>query len=333
VGDVPASGDREVRPKQTTTYKFTAAGPGGIVTPDATVTVNPAVQGTLSVSPAEVHYHAIGDKVDIQESATLNWSASGADTASLDPFGSVGPSGNRAVQATPSKTTPGPVDETVTYTLRATNACGGSDTRTATLHILGSIEAPTVANLTRIEQVLSLNSIYFNYNVPTTTDPQGGLVPSEQNRLNEVASNFKKYLELRPEAHLILGAHADQRGTSDYNMALSQRRADRVKRYLVEQGVPPEDIEIHAFGKEKNLTDQEVVQLNEQNPNITPEERKRVARNLNTFRMANNRRVDIILSTTGQVSLRYFPYSSDDLNVLLGPAVERPAKKKARVKK
>jgi hypothetical protein len=46
--------------------------------------------------------------------------------------------------------------------------------------------------------------------------------------------------------------------------------------------------------------------------------------------MANNRRVDIHLSTTGQTSLRFFPYNSDDLNVLLGepkPAAHRAAKK------
>ena len=141
VGDVPASGDREVQPKQTTTYKFTAAGPGGIHTSDATVTVNSAIQASLSVSPAEVRYHAIGEKVDQQGSATVNWSATGADSVSVDPFGSVGTSGDRTIQATPSKTTPGPVDETVTYTLRATNACGGTETRTATLHIVGSIES------------------------------------------------------------------------------------------------------------------------------------------------------------------------------------------------
>ena len=338
VGDVPASGDREVQPKQTTTYKLTAAGPGGIVTSDAAVTVNPAIQASLSVSPTEVRYHAIGEKADQQGSATINWSATGADSVSVDPFGSVGPSGDRTIQATPTKTTTGPVDETVTYTLRATNVCGGSETRTATLHIVGSIESmqPTVSEAV-LETKLSFNSTYFNYDRPSRTDPQGGLVPSQENRLRDVASNFKQYLGFRPEAHLILGAHADQRGTSAYNMALTQRRADRVKSYLIEQGVPAAALETKSFGKEENLTSQEVLQLDEQNPNLTPEDRQRVAHQMNTFRMANNRRVDITLSTTGQKSLRYFPYNTDDLNVLLGgvakPAAKRPARKKAPVKK
>jgi hypothetical protein len=42
--------------------------------------------------------------------------------------------------------------------------------------------------------------------------------------------------------------------------------------------------------------------------------------------MANNRRVDVRLSTTGQNSLRYFPYNSDDLKVLLGEG--KPGSKK-----
>ena len=47
--------------------------------------------------------------------------------------------------------------------------------------------------------------------------------------------------------------------------------------------------------------------------------------------MANNRRVDVRLSTTGQSSLRYYPYNSDDLKVLLGE--EKRAGKKAPAKK
>jgi hypothetical protein len=47
--------------------------------------------------------------------------------------------------------------------------------------------------------------------------------------------------------------------------------------------------------------------------------------------MANNRRVDIHLSTTGQTSLRFFPYNSDDLNVLMGEP--KPVAKKAPAKK
>ena len=318
VGPVNPSGDQTVQPKQTTDYKFTAAGPGGIFMQDITLNVNTAIQASLNVSPAEVQYHQVGEKVDQSGSATVSWSAGNANTVSLDPFGSVGTSGDRTIPIKPTKTSPGPVDETVTYTLHASNACGGSETRTANLHIVGSIEAMQAVSESTLETRLTFNSIYFPTNLPTQADPQGGLVPSQERRLEDMVSNFKLYLQLRPEAHLILGAHADQRGSSAYNKALSQRRADRVKSYLVDHGIPSANIETQAFGKEQNLTDQEVRALTEQNPNISEEEKKRVEHNMLAFRLANNRRVDLRLSTTGQTSLRYFPYNSDDLHVLMG---------------
>jgi outer membrane protein OmpA-like peptidoglycan-associated protein len=333
---VSDSGNQTVQPKQTTDYKFVAAGPGGIVTSDSTVNVNTAIAATLSVSPAEVRYHKIGEKVDQQGTATVTWSAPGADTVSVDPLGSVNANGNRDLQITPTKTSPGPIDETVTYTLHASNACGGSATQTASLHITGSIEVESAVNEATLETKLTFNSVYFPYNLPTAADPQAGLVPSQDRRLDEIVTNFKEYLTVRPEAKLILGAHADVRGTVPYNKALSQRRADRVKSYLVEHGIPADSIQTEAFGKEHNLTDKEVEDLTAKNPNLTPEERKRVDRNIVAFRMANNRRVDIRLSTTGQTSLRYYPMNSDDLNVLLGeqkPAAKMAPAKKAPVKK
>jgi outer membrane protein OmpA-like peptidoglycan-associated protein len=323
---VAASGDQIVQPTQSTSYKFTAAGPGGVYNADTNVNVNTAIGSALNVAPAEIRYHKVGDKVEEAGTATLTWSAPNASTISVDTIGTVGPTGSHDVQVTPTKTTPGPIDETTTYTLHAANACGGTETKTATLHITGSIDQSMVNEAT-LETKLTLNSIYFPTNLPTVADPNGGLVPSQESRLAEIAANFKDYLTVRPEAKLILGAHADMRGSVAFNKALSQRRADRVKNYLVEHGVPAASIDTEAYGKEKNLTNKEVEDLNTNNPNITPEARERVEHNIVAFRMANNRRVDLHLSTTGQSSLRYFPYNSDDLNVLLGE--QKPVAKKA----
>ena len=329
---VAASGDQTVQPKQTTDYKFTAAGPGGVYSSDVPVNVNAAIPASLSVSPTEVRYHKIGDKVDQPGTATVTWSTPNADSVSVDPLGSVGASGNREIQITPTKTSTGPIDETVTYTLHAGNACGGSETRTASLHITGSIDpAKPVVNETVLETKLTFNSIYYPTNLPTVKDPQGGLVPSQATRLDEIVTNFKEYLTVRPEANLILEAHADLRGSVTFNKALSQRRADLVKGYLVEHGVPAEKITTSAFGKEKNLTNKQVEELTAQNPNLSPEERKRVDSSIAAFRLANNRRVDLRLSTTGQTSQQFYPYNSDDLNVLLGE--KKPVAKKVTAKK
>ena len=333
---VAASGDQTVQPKQTTDYKFLAAGPGGIYNGDANIIVNTAIPATLTVSPGEVRYHKIGDKVDQQGTATASWSVTNADSISVDPLGSVGASGSREIQATPTKTSVGPIDEAVTYTLHASNACGGAETRTATLHIIGSNDvAQAAVNIVTLETNLTFNSIYFPTNLPTVSDPQGGLLPGEEKRLENIGTNFKQYLTSRPDANLILQAHADQRGSVDFNKALSQRRADLVKNYLVRNGIPAEKIQTQALGKEHNLTDKEVRDLAAQNPNLTAADRERVDRNIVAFRMANNRRVDVSLSTTGQGSQRYFPYNSEDLNVLLGEQAKKaPApKQKAAPKK
>jgi len=316
-GEVAASGGQAVQPKQTTDYKLTATGPGGVANSEVTVNVNSNIQGSLSVTPAEIRYHKVGDKVDQQGSATLSWSAPGADTASLDPFGSVSPTGNRTVQPTPSKTDVGPIDETITYTLHSSNACGGSDTRTASLHIVGSIESGLEAAAEVLQVKLPGNSVYFPTDLPWRGKPEGGLVASQTQLLNELVANLKQYLQFSPDAHLMLEGHADRRGSVKYNMALSERRAERVRSFLVEQGINAANLQTQAFGKGQDLDAATVKQLTEQNPDLTDQDRKKVYRRFPIFVLANNRRVDVVLSTTGKKSLEYYPYKAADLKALL----------------
>jgi outer membrane protein OmpA-like peptidoglycan-associated protein len=146
-----------------------------------------------------------------------------------------------------------------------------------------------------------------------------------------LAADFKEYLQSKPDAHLILGGHADHRGSVEFNQALSQRRVDRVKGFLVEQGIPEGGIETKAFGKEHNLTTEEVQGEVESNPELSPEERQRVLRNIVTIRMASNRRVDVTLTTTGQTSVRQFPFNATDALTLIGG--READKKKAAPKK
>ncbi|MGB7592229.1 MAG: OmpA family protein, partial [Terriglobia bacterium] len=317
VGPVAASGGQTVQPKQTTDYKLTATGPGGVATSDATVNVNTNIQGSLSVTPAEIRYHKVGDKVDQQGSASISWSAPGADAASLDPFGSVSPTGERTVQPTPSKTDVGPIDETITYTLHSSNACGGSDTRTASLHIVGSIESGREAAAEVLQVKLPGNSVYFPTDLPWTAKPEGGLVASQTQVLNDLVANLKQYLQFSPDAHVILEGHADKRGSVKYNQTLSERRAERVRSFLVEQGINAANLQTQAFGKGQDLDAATVKQLTEQNPDLTDQDRKKVYRHFPIFVLANNRRVDVVLSTTGKKSLEYYPYKAADLKALL----------------
>jgi peptidoglycan-associated lipoprotein len=53
-----------------------------------------------------------------------------------------------------------------------------------------------------------------------------------------------------PSARIVLEGHADERGTREYNMALGERRAKAIMRYLTIQGVPAAQIETVSFGEE-----------------------------------------------------------------------------------
>jgi hypothetical protein len=135
----------ETRPKQTTKYELRAAGPGGVVTSDATVNVDTTVRASLTPTATEMRYVKVGDKVQEQGSTELRWMATNADSVKIDPGGAVsGTSGSQTIQANPSQNGTGPVNETQTYTITATNPCGGSATNTASVHLTGSIEPEPV---------------------------------------------------------------------------------------------------------------------------------------------------------------------------------------------
>jgi len=331
VGPVSASGEQSIQPKQTTTYNLTASGPGGTATSNATVNVNNAIQANLQLSPAEVHYKRVGDKVVQEDNTALNWSAANASNISIDPFGTVAANGSRTLQPAPKKTNPGSIDETVTYTLTASNGCGGSETRIATLHIVGSIEQPEIK--------LTMRSVYFPTNKPRTLKSEAALLPSEREELKSIADAFKTLLTAKPDAHLVLSGHADKRGPASYNQALSERRAELAKRFLVEQGVPEANLETHAYGKKQNLTVDQVKELLEQNTALSAEERQKALQRIQTIVLANNRRVDITLSTNGQESARTYPFNTKDYAALVdrGKPLEAskivPASQKEKIAK
>jgi outer membrane protein OmpA-like peptidoglycan-associated protein len=301
---VPTSGERTVSPRQTTVYELTAKGPGGVTKPSTKIEVNTTVQSSISASPTEVRYRRIGDKVIEQGNTTLNWSSTNSDASSLDPIGSVDTTGSKSVTLTPTQTGDGPVDEERKYTLTATNVCGGSDAKTVAVRLKGSIEPiPTVL----------LNSVFFPTDYPTKENPEIGLLRSQQEVLKTLASKFKQYLEYDPEAKLALGAFADERGADKYNQGLSGLRAERVKDFLVSEGISADKIDTSSYGKDKPLDKATVVDLQARNPDQTPEER---ARNFRATWLAYNRRVDIVLLPTNAESTRFYPQQAADSQIL-----------------
>lgn len=96
------------------------------------------------------------------------------------------------------------------------------------------------------------------------------LLPTARTRLDEVAAALK---DLEPGQTIVVEGHTDSTGNDDYNMRLSQSRAQSVHDYLVSRGVPDEVISAVGKGESTPLTE-----------NATPEGR------------ANNRRVEIVIS-------------------------------------
>jgi outer membrane protein OmpA-like peptidoglycan-associated protein len=178
-----------------------------------------------------------------------------------------------------------------------------------------------------------LHSVFFPTAQPRAQHPEGGLVPSQQQTLTTLATDFKSYLAFKSDARLTLSGHADVRGSVEYNQALSERRVTRTKQFLVEQGVPQSSIDTRGLGKEQELTADQVKELVEQNPDLSDAERKKVLGDLSVIVLAQNRRVDVTLSTTGQQSVRLYPFNAADALTLLDKKSTTPRKKAKAVAK
>ena len=304
LGDVPAQGDRSVSPTRNMTYELTATGPGGKATQDVKVNVNTQPTATISLSNPEVRYHQVGDKVEEDGSTTVTWSTSGANSVVVDPINSHAVSGNETVEAKPKQTSVGPVNEDINYTLTASNACGGTTTQTATLHVTGSIDPPPP---------ITIASVFYPTNYPRPKHPKVGLVGSEEQVLTNLANNFQNHEQYQKSAKLTLVAHADVRGSKKYNEALSERRAEAVKDYLVSHGLSASLITTRAIGKQQQLDIKKVEALQAKDPN-KPE--KWMKHNRKATWLAYNRRVDIVLEPQGQQSAEIYPDNAPDARVL-----------------
>jgi hypothetical protein len=304
IGNVEGSGNRTVSPTQTTTYELVAKGPGGEVRQTATIDVDTQPVATVELSRPEVRYHKIGEKVVEHESTSLSWLTSNADTITIQPLGSVASAGIQTIEAQPEQTGTGPINQDVTYMLSAANACGGTATRTATLHVVGSIDpAPPV----------TLASVFYPSNYPQRGNPIVGLVSSQTQILAEAAATFINNEQYDQQNKLVVVGHADVRGSEKYNLALSEMRAELVKNYLISRGVAADKIETRAEGKDRQLDEQRVETLQSQDTQRPPkwmDSRKKA-----TW-LAYNRRVDIILEPAGQESTEAYPNQAPDARVL-----------------
>jgi peptidoglycan-associated lipoprotein len=92
------------------------------------------------------------------------------------------------------------------------------------------------------QPVAGLNDIHFDFD-------EYKIRPEDARILDEDAA----WLKTNRAALILIEGHADERGTSEYNLALGEHRAKAAKSYLVALGVHASRVTILSYGKERPL--------------------------------------------------------------------------------
>jgi len=177
---------------------------------------------TLSASPTTIQQGG---------SATLNWSSTDATQLSIAPdVGAVTAQGSTSV--TPSSST--------TYTISASGPGGAAE---ASARVTVSVPPPPPP-----PQEESLDSLFTREVRDAYFDlDKADLRPDAREALTKTAAFLRNY----PSIKVTIEGHCDERGSTEYNLALGVRRADAVKQYITSQGISADRISTVSFGKEK----------------------------------------------------------------------------------
>lgn len=181
----------------------------------------PAPSVSLSANPPAV---------DAGKCTTLFWSSENASGASIDQgIGEAGKSGSR--QVCPAATT--------LYTISATGE-GGSRTASTTVTVNPPPPPP-------VSKVVDRLTVHVNFD----TD-KSSIRKADIPELQKAEAFVKKY----PGYNISVEGHTDNVGKDKYNMALSERRAAAVKKYLEEHGAAhPDKIKTVGYGKTRPIAD------------------------------------------------------------------------------
>lgn len=107
--------------------------------------------------------------------------------------------------------------------------------------LLPPAEQPPAANLTEQELFAqNVKDIYFDYD-------KADIRSSEQAAIKSDA----QFLQQHASIHITVEGYCDERGSTEYNLALGTSRSDSVKTALVQAGVSGDRIKTYSYGKEK----------------------------------------------------------------------------------
>jgi peptidoglycan-associated lipoprotein len=169
------------------------------------------------------------------ESVKLSWTTTDATNVSIAPeVGAVTPQGSTTVNPT----------ESITYTLTASSSGGNAD---SSVRISVNAPAPPSARNESFDELFTkeVRDAFFDYD-------SAQIRADAQTALQQTATFLKSY----PSTHVTVEGYCDERGSTEYNLALGQRRANAVKEYLVSLGVPAANLSTTSWGKEKQFCTQ-----------------------------------------------------------------------------
>src|ERR1017187_233389 len=166
------------------------------------------------------------------ESVTLTWSSTNATSLNLSPG-----LGNVAAQGS-QRLTP---QDSITYSITATGPGGSAD---ASAHITVSAPPPPapVARESSLQELFDkeVKDAYFDYD-------KADIRTDARDALSQTAQFFRSY----PQMKVAIEGHCDERGSTEYNLALGDRRAASAKQFLVSLGIPADRMETVSYGKER----------------------------------------------------------------------------------
>jgi peptidoglycan-associated lipoprotein len=184
----------------------------------------PAPTASLTANP---------NTINVGQSTTLIWKTDYATSVVIDQLGTVDPSGSRSVTPTIS----------TTYRLVATNSSGTQEA-TARVTVTPATVTTTTTTTTNETQAQlfasNVKDVFFDYD-------SYDIIQQYQ----QVLSADARFLQQHPDMKFTIEGHCDERGSTEYNLALGDNRANSTKQALISLGIPADRIRTISYGKEK----------------------------------------------------------------------------------
>jgi peptidoglycan-associated lipoprotein len=191
--------------------------------PAAAPAPTPEPTVTLNASPSTIN---AGDMV------TLSWSSTNATDLDIEPgVGKVAPQGHTPVQPA----------ESTTYTITATGP-GGHASATARVTVTPRPAVAPEKPQPGLSELFDQNvkDAFFDFN-------KSDIRPDAREALAKTAEFLRSY----PQIRVTVEGHCDERGSTEYNLGLGERRAQAAKNYLVSLGITADRMNTVSWGKER----------------------------------------------------------------------------------